>query len=480
MGCSSSSNSVSRGTGGSVGATGGAATTGGHSATGGVATTGGTKAAVTGGTSAAATGGASSTATGGTNEAAAGGTNATAGGGSSSTAAGGTGTSAGGSSAASTGGTTAANVGGSSSETTGGSGGAAGGTAGGSGSTATGGSGGAAGGAIASGGTATEGGTTAGGGGFLSAGGATGQDASVDQESALDAVPGMVDANQAAEDATAVDLLVEDVSSAGDDISPVQDDTAVVDDGPLDDVAVPDAAADLAPNADLSNVDGPGLPIGDSRVLLLHMDEQSWNHTAGEVIDSSGSGNNGTAVGTATTTANGKFGRAGLFDGAGSVTVPDASSIRPTAALTMTAWIFPTGLGVGAQGIIAKRTAYNVDSAYSMFIDTDGKLYVDIDSSNDRFASNTIFANNSWYHVAVVFDGGLSAEQRVRVYVNGVLDIAANETSSTIPPYTSNLDVGLLPGGGNGFVGTIDEVSIWTRALAPTEIATLAAASGPL
>lgn len=339
-------------------------------------------------------------------------------------------------------------------------------------------------GAVAAGGNTSFGGASGqggniGGGGFLNAGGTTG-DASVDQESnALDAVPG-VDADQTAEDATLMDVLVEDGSSAGDDVAPVQDDTAGADDGSLDDVVVPDSADDLALNDDLSNADGPGLPIGDSRVLLLHMDELSWNGTPGEVIDSSGAGNNGTAVGTATTTAGGKFGRAGLFDGSGSVTVPDASSIRPTAALTMTAWIFPTSVGVGAQGIIAKRTAFDVDSAYGMFIDTDGELYIDIDTSNNRFSANTVFANNSWYHVAVVFDGTLSAEQRVRVYVNGVLDITASESSSTIPAYTSNLNVGLLPNGGEGFVGTIDEVSVWTRALEPTEIATLAAASGPL
>ncbi len=51
------------------------------------------------------------------------------------------------------------------------------------------------------------------------------------------------------------------------------------------------------------------------RVLNLHMEEASWAGVAGEVKDTSGSGNDGTAVGTATTTPDGKIGRGGLFDG---------------------------------------------------------------------------------------------------------------------------------------------------------------------
>jgi hypothetical protein len=425
---------------GAVG-TGGSTRTGGNFATGGTVATGGTHAS--GGR--AATGG--SIATGGT--VAAGGTIATGG----TTATGGS---------VATGGTTVIGAGGTS-----GSGGAV-----------------AAGGQTSSGGASGQGGNV-GSGGFPSAGGATGQDASADQATdaptdAPDDVPGTVDADQTAEVATPMDAPLEEVSPAGGDVAPIQNDTDVADDSPLVDVAGPDSAVDLASTDEPANADGPGLPIGNSRVLLLHTEELSWNTTAGEVVDDSGLGNNGTAVGTATTTSDGRFGRAGLFDGAGSVAVSDAPSIHPTTALTMAAWIFPTGLGVGAQGIIAKRTSYNVDSAYSMYIDTDRKLWVDIDSFNDRFSSSTVLANGSWYHVAVVFDGGLSAEQRVRVYVNGVLDITSSESSSTIPAYTSALSVGLLPGGGDGFVGTIDEVSVWTRALEPAEIAALAAATGPL
>jgi hypothetical protein len=49
-----------------------------------------------------------------------------------------------------------------------------------------------------------------------------------------------------------------------------------------------------------------------------------------------------------------------------------------------------------------------------------------------------------------------------------------------ISPYTSSLSVGDLPDGGGRFVGRIDEVAIWMRALSADEISALANATGPL
>lgn len=53
-----------------------------------------------------------------------------------------------------------------------------------------------------------------------------------------------------------------------------------------------------------------------NNILLLYMNESSWNGTVDEVIDSSGTGNDGVRSGDATTIADGVFSRAGTFDGA--------------------------------------------------------------------------------------------------------------------------------------------------------------------
>ena len=251
------------------------------------------------------------------------------------------------------------------------------------------------------------------------------------------------------------------------------------------DVTKADAGkADLPPAVDSAEgaLDGSGSLDADIqvrppiRVLNLHMEEASWAGVAGEVKDSSGSGNDGTAVGTATTTPDGKVGRGGLFAGTGSVTIPDSPSLHASTALTVSAWIYPTGLVADdtatGQGIVSKRVGYGASSAFSLFLSA-SKLTVDIQTEDNRFTSATVFANNQWYHIAVVFDGSLPVEQRVSVYIDGVLDVTAAEDSASIEPYTSDLIIGLLPNGGNNFVGRIDEVGVWTRALSAAEITTL-------
>jgi len=276
------------------------------------------------------------------------------------------------------------------------------------------------------------------------------------------------------------DVLSEAGGDSADDTAPADDAMPGDDSNPLpsdleNDLSDDGAFADGEINTDTLP---PGLT--DSLVLLLHMEESSWDGVANEVLDSSGLANHGVSFGTATTTSGGKFGRGGLFDGSGWAIVADSPSLRPTSAMTMSAWIYPTNIGSGYPGIIAKRVSYGIDEAYDMYIDPNGRIYVDVQSLDDRFPTNTVFQNNLWYHVAVVFDGTLPADQRVHVYVNGVLDTTASESSTTIQPYTSDLYIGTLPNGGNSFVGTIDEVAIWTRALSETEIVGLASATGPM
>jgi hypothetical protein len=302
-------------------------------------------------------------------------------------------------------------------------------------------------------------------------------DGAVDVKLGSDALPdAAIDHGSAPDGGT--DGHVVDVGGDGGADAKVPDaPVTIVDTGAQDDAAPAiDGSEGTEGEAGTSdNVDAQIQPA--IRVLNMHMEESAWAGVAGEVKDSSGAANNGTAVGSATTTADGKFGRAGLFDGTtASVTIPDAPSLHASTVLTLSAWIYPTGIvasdTVAAQGIISKRDGYGNSSAFSMFI-SGGKLNVDIQTEDNRFTSNTVFENNRWYHVAVVFDGNLPAEQRVSVYVNGVLDITAKEDSSSIAPYTPNLVIGLLPNGGSHFAGRIDEVGMWTRALSAAEITSL-------
>jgi hypothetical protein len=238
-----------------------------------------------------------------------------------------------------------------------------------------------------------------------------------------------------------------------------------------------------------TNTDGasgsPPVSLADC-VLLMHMDEATWSDAGGAVIDSSGQGNDGTVVGTMQTVEGGKFGRAAQFGGAGYIAIPNAPSLNPTTALTFAAWISPTGFTSDGlyPGILGKRQAYAADSAFAMFLWTDNALFADIEDY--RSYSNAMIMNNQgWTHVAVVYDGTLAdSTKRVSIYINGLFD-SSSDAGTTMSPHDEELDVGYLTQGSyldpNAyFIGLIDEVAIWNRALSKDEIAALASATTPL
>lgn len=218
--------------------------------------------------------------------------------------------------------------------------------------------------------------------------------------------------------------------------------------------------------------------------LLLHLDESSWNGTPSEVRDASGVGNHGVAAsGASTTSSPAKFGRAGSFDGTGYLSIGDNATLRPAGAFTVAAWIYPTELdGSAAPGIVAKRWAFGNGAAFALFIWSEQRVYADVDGDDEahRFRSNATLTINHWYHVALVFDGSLATAERARLYIDGQLDIAHSIASSSISSFDSPLEVGRLRDGGQNFVGSIDEVAYWNRALSAAEVAALYAATSAI
>jgi hypothetical protein len=233
--------------------------------------------------------------------------------------------------------------------------------------------------------------------------------------------------------------------------------------GSLDDVRIYNRALSAA------EVLGVYTPSPSPGVAYWKFDEGSGTTAA----DSSGSGNTGTVNGP--TWTSGEIGGALNFDGVNDyVSVPDAGNLDNTSALTIAFWVKPTILDGSPRGIVSKRTASGSQDAYSIFFNSGNQIHVDIDTGNNRFSTNTVFLTNTWYHVAVTYDGTLAPASRVHVYVNGVLDKTAGETSASIPNYASDLAFGKLVGNPTSyFAGSLDDVRIYNRALTATEVGSL-------
>ncbi len=212
-----------------------------------------------------------------------------------------------------------------------------------------------------------------------------------------------------------------------------------------------------------------------SLALHLKLDESTGSTAA----DSSGHGIVASIAGSVTwQPAGGKLAGAAALNGtSGYFTVPDDPSLDGAGAFTLSCW-FKADNFVGNSALIAKRVSDSSQNAYCIGCasgDNAGRLRFDLNTTNDRFYSTTTFNAGEWYHVALVFDGTLATAQRARLYVNGVLDVTADETSATIINSTAPLLIGRASTTDTSyFDGLVDEVRFHRRALTAAEVFALA------
>ncbi|MEI2771042.1 MAG: PKD domain-containing protein [Candidatus Competibacter sp.] len=200
----------------------------------------------------------------------------------------------------------------------------------------------------------------------------------------------------------------------------------------------------------------------DGLVAAYNFEEASGN----TVVDASGNGNHGTINGATWTTA-GKFGSALSFNGTSNlVTVNDSASLDLTTGMTLEAWVYPTNLR-GWRGVISKEQPLPAGPAYYLYANSSvNKVAGGIDLNNNLNGGSKL-PLNTWTYLAVTYDGTTE-----RLYINGD-EVANLQLNKEITVSTGALHIGGIPiVGGDYFKGYIDEVRIYSRALAKTEINT--------
>jgi hypothetical protein len=209
-----------------------------------------------------------------------------------------------------------------------------------------------------------------------------------------------------------------------------------------------------------------------------------WNFDEGSgtiANDLSGNNNDGTifdgATPGATWTSSGVYGGALSFDGTNDyVLVPDDDSLDLSSGMTIAAWI-NSGSTSGAR-VIAAKWDDNIGQHSYIFKDHDASsnLRIELWGLAD-IAGGTAIATGSWIHVAATFDSST-----VKLYYNGAEDASAVRIGS-IPASASALRIGAVATGGTitqNFMGLMDEVYIYDRALSVDEINTLKSAPVPV
>ncbi len=219
-------------------------------------------------------------------------------------------------------------------------------------------------------------------------------------------------------------------------------------------------------------------------VAEYRMEQPSWTAAAGQVLDTSGNGRHGTALGGIQTIAGGKVCRAGNFPSnltTGTIAAIDSAINVPTTvgnAGTATFWYRGTTAwtGAGAKDTqLLDATVVNNQWFFLLRRSTGSLRFVIVDSGGTIRAAETganAIPANTWKHISVSwnFNNLVAANSdHLRIYLDGVLQIeSAFTTANVVSAQIGTLYIGDnrsafigSNGTGNSADGAIDEFRIY-------------------
>ena len=180
--------------------------------------------------------------------------------------------------------------------------------------------------------------------------------------------------------------------------------------------------------------------------------------------DRSGNANNGALSGPAWTPS-GRFGGALSFDGVNDfVTVNDASTLDLTTAMTLEAWVFPTASTGWRTALLKETTAGLVYGLYALEGTQHPAGWVRVGGNEAGLSAPGVIPLNTWTHLAATYNG-----TTLTLFVSGA-PVATRALAGSLTTSNSPLRIGGNTIWGEYFQGSIDEVRIYGRVLAQSEI----------
>jgi hypothetical protein len=174
----------------------------------------------------------------------------------------------------------------------------------------------------------------------------------------------------------------------------------------------------------------------------------------------------------------GRYGKGLLFNGADSkVSMPSNAALQPANALTVTAWVAGDHDVLGNYKYIVSKGGSGCDTgSYGLYTGPSGGLMLTVTPVGANSGTTSPDAGSGvwhgpWHFVAGTYDGSM-----VRLYVDGHQIGTGTPLTGAIRyglPNTALVIGNYVGCSGLGFVGAIDEPTVWSRALSPSEIVTL-------
>jgi len=164
------------------------------------------------------------------------------------------------------------------------------------------------------------------------------------------------------------------------------------------------------------------------------------------------------------------------FDGINDYVKTSYQGISGNSPRTVKAWIRTTAVSdPGLQKIITDWGTTSIDGGrftLNMFENNALRIELQDDGLHGSIAIN----DGIWHHVAVTYDP--DSVNKFSLYVDGVLDVSGNIPVDVNTILSTNFRIGMRVDDVRNFVGDIDEVSVWDRALSHEEIINYACISG--
>jgi len=219
-----------------------------------------------------------------------------------------------------------------------------------------------------------------------------------------------------------------------------------------------------------STVDNAPIPFPDNGAttpLNMTNNEGLW-HFDNNTNDTSGIGNNATVSGTSYVA--GKVGTHAIdFSSGDYVEVPNDASLN-SATGTLAFWINTTTSTAGTHAsLISKNTATSSLEGWHIYLDNNqtGAQIKNAVSATTLATAGPALNDGLWHHIALVYVSGGTSQ----IYVDGSLvsstatTVAFTVTAAFPLRMAVNVDAWW-----NDYVGAMDEVALWSRALSGVEV----------
>lgn len=193
-------------------------------------------------------------------------------------------------------------------------------------------------------------------------------------------------------------------------------------------------------------------------------------------VDSSVSGNNGTLINSPTWTTGHINGALQFSAGSSQKVTANTTAIGGLTTASIAGWINRSSTGnqvhFGAGSIDA-------NNRFSFQWYTDGNIYCAFGNASSIQYAFCALSGTGWHHVAMTFDGSLSGNSKIKIYIDGVAQTPSFNTSppTALPSSGSfgNFVIGVDAVGSSFTTGIIDDVRIYNRVLATADVSALAA-----